>query len=291
MLAEIMQKNSVQKLMGILADRYGMGLHITSMISATDMEVEHVHGELKEGSLRVPICARGKYLATAIMSGADVLSDGDISAVSEMVKLVLEPALFSLYLERFELNSRAQNIVHEEDNVFPLYRSEQNSESKAKENSSATMISGWDRQRPEFSSSLIMLESFNPHTISRVAVHIHETGNRWAMLRYSEIKSSISSLQDIKEMGPMTLLIEDILQLSPSEQEMIASYDGQTENEPLILIGCTTPLVELVKNAMISEKIVQVCKPSRLELDRMPTEFSKLREAIELILDREALMN
>ncbi len=286
MLADVMQKNSVRKLKGILIDRYGMGLEITTMISTADTDLER--STVQGGTLRVPICAGGKYLATALMSGADDLSTGDVSAISEMVRLVLEPAIFSLFLERQELNSKAyksqENGGSDSSNVFTLQTLGGGAEA---------VISGWNHDKPEFSSSLILLESYNPHTVARVAVHIHESGERWAMLRFNEIKDSIHSAADLREMGPMTLLIEDVLFLSPHQQEIIVEF-AETANpttEPLILIGCTSPFIDLKERGMVVPNLVKAIKNSRLELDRMPKEFSQLREAIELVLDRSALLN
>ncbi len=280
MMTGIMQKNSVQKLKGLLNDRYGLGLQITSMVNVANMDVGHLGGELRGSSLSVPICARGKYLATAILSRADSLSKGDLSAVSEMVRLVLEPALFSLYLERQELNVRIQDLKKFEDleNVYSL--------------PSLGSNSGWSNEQPEFSSSLILLESFNPHTISRVAIHIHETGKRWALIRYSEIRHSLNSVQDIREMGPMTLLVEDLLQLSPEAQLQLVEFaqTADPKTEPLILIGSTSSLDDLNQREVLSADLARILLYSRLELDRMPKEFSKLQETIEIALDKHALI-
>jgi hypothetical protein len=273
-----------------------MGLEVTTMVSAADMDLEH--SMVQAGTLRVPICARGKYLATAMISGADALSDGDINAVSEMVRLVLEPALFSIYLERQELNSMASNSQDSNDdtlsNVLPL-QSVVTADFRAEDLAESFLISGWnhDRQAPEFSSSLLLLESKNPHTVARVAVHIHETGERWAMLRYADIKASLHSADDLRELGPMTLLIEDILFLSPEEQEVIAECATtlNPKTEPLILIGCTSPFQDLKRQGMVVPKLAEAIQDSRLELDRLPKDFSQLREVLELVLDRTALLN
>ena len=259
-MTEVMQRSSVQKLKGLLQDRYGMGLQIVSMISAADVDVEHIRSERRGSSLHVPVCARGKYLATALLTKAESLSEGDISAVSEMVRLVLEPALFSVYLDRQEWNRRA---------------------------SQAEVQAKADVNR---NSSLILLESFNPHTVSRVAVHIHESGDRWALLNYNQVRKSITSLKDLREMGPMTLLVEDLLLLSPEEQTRFAEFarNSDPKTEPLILIGCTTSLNDLLQREMVVAELADLVHDSRLELDRMPKEFSQLRESVELALDRHA---
>ncbi len=281
MMTEIMQKNSVQKLKVLLQNRYGMGLKITTMTSIENagVDVQEMRSELRGSSLHVPVCARGKYLATAILTRSEPMSAGDISAVSEIVRLVLEPLLLSIYLERQESNT----AVIQDENVLLL---------RPQESFEANDGSDWNPDGLEFNQSLIMLESYNPHTISRVAVHIHEAAGRLALLRYKEVHGSLNSVQDIRELGTLTLLVEDVLQLSPEEQARLATFasSANEKTEPLILIGCTTPLDELVEDELINIELAEIAEKSHLELDRMPKEFSQLRETIEMALDKHALI-
>jgi len=283
MLTEIMGKNSVLRLKGILADRYGMGLTLTSMISATDVDVNHMKNEVREGILHVPICVHGKYLATAMMNRAEALTNDEITAISDLVRLVLEPALFSMFLERQETNiGEASQKIAKSENVVELRSSPRR----------ANTLANWDHTRPEFSTPMILLESAHPHTISRVALHIHEIGDRWALVRYTELRSHLQTMRDLTELGPMTLVIDDILMLSMQEQSILAEYSHEADpnSEPLILIGSTSPLAELGERQTIHQELLQVLLPSRLELDRLPKDFSQLRQAVDLFLDRKALL-
>lgn len=278
-MLEVLQKNSVLKLQKLLKDRYGIGLQVTSMINAVDVDVRHQHSELRGSSLCVPVCARGKYLATAILTRANVLSEAEITAVVDMVRLVLEPALFSVYLERHEKNTRSE--IHKNLNNVLFFNNETNKSNNTTND---------DLDRPNFSTALILLESKNPHTISRIAIHIHEISGRWAFLKYAEIKDSFQSLQEIREMGALTLFIEDLLLLSPHEQEIIAKVNLTAQNEPLILIGCSSDFDELMQKKMINERLARILNASRIELNRMPQDFSQMRMAVDITLDRQAFI-
>jgi hypothetical protein len=277
MLPEIMQKNSVIKLVGLLNSRYGLGFKLSSMTAAVGMDLKDMTVERRGSSLHIPICARGKFLATAIVSGATSLSDRDISAVSDMVKLVLEPALFSLFLDRQEQNETAR-MNHSSD-VLSLY-------------GSLKPVSE-ESYRPEFSTPALLLQAQNPMMITRIATHIHEIGERWAMLNFSDVRSEVHSIEDLKQLGAMTLVVEDILTLTHPEQKLLAEYAkvGSSQAEPLILFGVTSKLEDLISEGLVVEDFNAILIDSRIELERLPTDFAMMREAIELILDRKALLH
>lgn len=281
MIAEIMHSNSVLKLRWILQSRYGVGLNVSSMVDISNIDLTVQSAFRKQGSLHVPIIARGKYLGTAIMDRAELLSESDVNAVSEIVRLVLEPALFSFYLSK-------QTIIEDE----------------TQDHSNVTFISGfqnkketkdesWYTNRPELSTSVLFLESHNPHRLSRVAIHIHELGSRWALLNWKDVRNEIHELTDIKSMGPMTLVIDDILTLTPKEQSLIADYslDANPMTEPLILVGGTSHLLDLMDQRLIEEDFGIYLMKNSLNLDRLPTDFTVLKEALELLLDRKAILN
>ena len=268
MLAEALKANSVQKLKGILAQRYGMELKLSFVVSAVDADASGMKSVVKDDALHVSISAQGKYLATAILPKAGLLSSNEKGDVSEMIRLVLEPTLYSLYLESEEQNFKNQ-ISASHENVVPLFETQS-----------------------EFSETIIYLENHNPQTTSRVALHLHEAGQRWAFLNYMDIRNQLNSTKDIKELGPLSLFIPDILQLSFQEQALVVEFlqDANSKNEPLILVGCAVPVCNSMVNQLLDQKLLLILKKNKLELDRLPREFSTLKEALELFLDRKAML-
>jgi len=281
MITEVMHSNSVLKLKGILEDRYGLGFKIVSMIDASNIDTDQQPIVRKNGSLHVPIIARDKYLGTAIMERADLLSDGDMSAVSEIVRLVLEPALFSFYLSR-KTDSLQSEILPENVTLLSNYTPHK----VAEDNS-------WFLNRPEFSVSGVLLESHNPHRVNRAALQVHEIGSRWAYLNWNDVKKDIQKASDFRTMGPMTILVPDVLLLSPEEQSLFADYclTANSMTEPLVLFGSSRNLFELMEEKLVNEDLGISLMKNRIELDRLPTDFSMLKDALELLLDRKAILN
>ena len=285
MFTNIEQQNSVSKLAGILKSRYGVDFRVTSMLQGLGVEAGKSNGEVRGNSLYVTICAEGKYLGTAIVAGAERLSGHDVSLVTEMIKMVLEPTLLSVTTLFQEQNltyhlktehAQVQSDDHaEQSNVVELFSDPEN------------LHTG-----PEFLSSVLFLEASQAQTIQRVSVHIHELGGRWALINYSEIREQVRTLRELAELGAMTIVVSDIQDLSPTEQRLILSFaeEPNTRSEPLILIGSTTALRELQEFGSISPEFIQLMMGSRLELDRFPKEFKRLQESLQLFLDRKALL-
>ena len=73
---------------------------------------------------------------------------------------------------------------------------------------------------------------------------------------------------------------------------ILAEYasEANAKSEPLILIGLESSFEKLAETAHLQPQLVQELKRNRLELDRFPREFSRLQEALELFLDRRALL-
>jgi len=286
MFTENLKDNSIRKLEGILRNRYGMGFRLASIVDAQDVEVGDSKGELRGGALYVTICARGKYLATAVLNGAEKLSNPDVDAVTEMVKLVLEPALYSSFLEKQEQNvsvqSTDQDDHQEHSNLISMFQS-------------PTPINNWTKEGPAFMSSMLLLESGNSQTIQRVSVHIHELSERWALLNYRDVRHQLHTLQDLRELGAMTLVIHDVTALTRAEQELLVKFQQNVKNstvqsEPMILLGSAMTWPELQAQKILIPELLSELEATRLELDRLPQEFSRLKSALELFLDRNAVL-
>lgn len=264
MLAEVLETSSVQRLRGILKSRYGKGLKVNFMVDATSIDLTAQSPCFKQGDLRIPIIANGKFFATAIVPNSTNLSAESVTQVSELVQLVLAPALLDWHLKQNELNATPAN--NDEGSPFP----------------------GMPINAPGF-----LLESKSKQMISKVAIQIHEITERWASLRYADIKATLLNIQDIKELGALTIVIEDIHSLSTQEQALIAEYMVQADlkTEPLFLIGTSMPFHELLAKGQMITAFAKLLQDNRLELDRLPQNFKLLKESLELVLDRKALLN
>jgi hypothetical protein len=284
MIAEMMKLASIVRLKSILKSRYGKGLEITTMVDSE--EIPRDEGCLMRGtSLLIPVMASGHYLATAIIPKADTLSDSDRHAVSQLVRMILEPEFYSWYLDQMTHNSLY--APSSSDNIISLNPAFDMRESLLDSYpESDGRFSGPTTEALVQSTSVLFLEAKTPMQIQKIAVDIHEVSERWAYLRFQDVKDQILSVQNLLELGSLTLFIDDILNIGDFHREILASYfqHPHTGQEPLILIGSSTSLQDLLSNDMLHPDLARILESHRLEVDRLPRTRDLFREAIEMVL-------
>lgn len=286
MIAEMMKLASIVRLKGILKSRYGKGLEITTMVDSE--EIPRGEGYLFRGnSLLIPIMSNGHYLATAIVPKVDNLTEDDRQGIAYLVRMVLEPEFYSWYLDQMTHNSLHSSHASN-DNIISL-----NPAFEMSENLLDDSEMGHDRytalvSADDFvgSTNVLFLEAKTPSQIQKIAVDIHEVSERWAYLRFQDVKDQILSVQNLMELGSLTLFIDDILNISDFHREILISYlqHAHSGQEPLILIGSATSFQDLLSNDMLHPDLVKILEAHRLEVDRLPRTRDLFREAIEMVL-------
>jgi hypothetical protein len=135
-------------------------------------------------------------------------------------------------------------------------------------------------------TNILFLEGLSPANIQKAAVDIHEISERWAYLRFHDIKDQIQSVQDLIDLGSLTLFIEDILSINPFHREIISEYlkGPQLRSQPLLLIGSATSFRDLQAQDMLHPDLVRVFGSHLLEIDRLPRGRALFREVIEMVL-------
>ncbi len=231
--------------------------------------------EVKATDLHIPIQVHQHYFATVVVESVLGLSKEDHMMISQLVKMVLEPEFYSWYLGQVSHNSQ-MNV--NQDNVVSIY------------NPNTTLSAHEDSEEDDTegnSTSVIFLQAENPNMIPRLANEVHEISDRWAFLRFKDIQGQIKSVEDLKALGSLTLLIEDILELSPEQQELIHQFlkSAKSSQDPLLVIGSGSKIENLEADQMIHEGLAPLLKMHRLEIDRLPRDTGLLHEALEIMLE------
>ena len=279
MLKYVVESAAVEKLKGIIKHRYGKILSIQSMLEASDITTGEDSFFVKRNSLHIPIQVHDHYFATAVVADAAKMETADQLAISYMVKMVLEPEFYNWYLQQNANNvqnfKQADNVV----SIFTPHDLTQYIDNESEEDELPWEDSGLHQH-------LICLEAKNPNLIPRFAYEIHDVSQRWAYLKYSDIQNQVASVDDLLALGNMTLLIEDVLQLSPAHREIISSYiDRQTTAErPLLIIGTASHIESLEEQGLLEPAFAQVLADHRLEAERLPRDSKLLQETLEIML-------
>lgn len=276
MLKNIVESAAVEKLKGIISHRYGKGLSIQCMQEASDIDMGEESVFMKGHSLHISIQVNEKYFATAVIKEASSLSQADQLALAYMVRMVLEPEFYNWYLTQTANNSQNSE---QQDNVVSIFTPHDLTEYLDEKNEEIEEESF----EPE---TVICLEAKNPHLIPRLAYEIHEVSQRWAFLKYSDIQEQVRNVQDLISLGSLTLMVEDVLTLSPEHQQIIEQFlkNSEKTEKPLLVIGTSSHIESLEDQGMIAGSFAELLKAHRLEADRLPRDQKLLQETLEFVL-------
>jgi hypothetical protein len=120
-----------------------------------------------------------------------------------------------------------------------------------------------------------------------MSLSIHEISERWAFLNYSDIQDHLQTVQDLKSLGTLTLVIDDVLRLSPARQQVLFDYLNVSTpaEEPLVVVGCTSSIEQLERQQIIHPGLARILKAHRLEVERLPRDPKLLQESLEIMLE------
>lgn len=259
MIEQIMGSQSVSRLKSLIESRYGKKMAVQTMADITSITRNDMTYYQVGTDLKIPITNETRYLATAVIEDGSTMKADDKMSVGHLVKMVLEPLFYDFYLERQRENS--------------------------------TMLNEWALPTMEAinetTGQLIALQATNPNLIPKIGMELHDLKQKWAFLRFSDIAQNVENTADLIGLGDITLLIEDILLLTPAQRQLIIQYSQSVHvgAQPLILIGVTSKISELAKNELIDKQMSALLQANCLDLDRLPTEREKLTASLELFLE------
>ncbi|MGZ3771193.1 MAG: hypothetical protein ACXVCP_18740 [Bdellovibrio sp.] len=282
----------VNRLKQILADRYGKGLEIRQLMDLTDNYNADTYTRGRD--LHIPIKVKGAFLGTAIVPCANDLNEEKRLGVTQLVRMVLEPAMYKWYLERKESNlaNLSQGLLD-----FSNIRLFGEKSFSAEDYEELELIDSPALDN-ELNTCLIHLEGSNQTINKKVALTIHDLTSRWAFVPFNDIKGQLHSSHDIEKMGTMTIFVENIEALNESEQELLSEYIQESHFDgPLIISSSSKSLSDLSKNIddgsqnKLNKDLVKEMSANNFEVDRAPLSSEALKEVLELFFIKEPLLD
>ena len=275
----------VNRLRQMIAERYGKGLQIRQLMDLTGITLEK-ESFTRGRDLHIPIKVNGAILGTAVVPSADDLNEKGRQGITQLVRMVLEPAMYKWYLDQKEANLIELNKAQIELDNVRLFGEEQlpSIDDIIAENPEVLN----EGPEMELVSHLIHLQGMSPTTNKKVALLLHELTGRWAFVPFNDIKNQLHSSQDIAKMGAMTIFIEKIEDLNDPEQELILDYiaDEHFADEPLIITSTDLSLDMLADS--ISSKLNDEISVNCFEVDKAPLTTRGLKEVLELFFMKDS---
>jgi len=285
MLNTSLDSSFIDKLKQILASRYGKGLQIRQLMDISEMDMgQDLFSRGRD--LHIPLRVNGSFLGTAVVPSADDLDDEKRQGVAQLVRMVLEPAMYRWYLEQ------------KENNLVEISKAVPNVEKIQLFGEELPPIEEEDLEDLEPShsqlvTSLIHLEGRFETTNKKVALQLHEMTSRWAFVPFNDIKGQLHSSADIAKLGEMTIFIEKLEDLNPAEQELLLEYLGEEHvvDEPLIVTSSKLSLEELASISTMSAHLLDDVSVNTFEVDKAPMTTQGLKDVLELFFLKDQALD
>lgn len=275
----------VNRLRQMIAERYGKGLQIRQLMDLTGIALEK-ESFTRGRDLHIPITVNGAILGTAVVPAADDLNEKGRQGITQLVRMVLEPAMYKWYLDQKEANLVELNKAQIELDNVRLFGEEQLPSIDDIISENPEVLN--EGPEMELVSHLIHLQGMSPTNNKKVALLLHELTGRWAFVPFNDIKNQLHSSQDIAKMGAMTIFIEKIEDLNEPEQELILDYIAEERyaDEPLIVTSTDLSLDMLADS--ISAKLNDEISVNCFEVDKAPLTTQGLKEVLELFFMKDS---
>ncbi|MNJ91201.1 hypothetical protein D3C87_88480 [compost metagenome] len=281
MLNSSLDSTFVDRLKEILASRYGKGLQIRQLMDLNEMDADA--NLFRRGhDLHIPLKVNGAFLGTAVVPSADDLDEEKQTSIAQLVRMVLEPAMYRWYLEQRENNLQEINKANLTLDNVRLFGEEPLPDIDELLKSEEALEEYLDKS--ELISHLIHLEGVSENTNKKVALQLHEMTSRWAFVPFNDIKGQLHSSADISKLGEMTIFIERVEDLNDAEQELLLEYleEERSPSEPLIVTSSRLKLSDLGRLETLKGHLMDEISVNNFEVDRAPLTSQGLKEVLEL---------
>lgn len=272
-----MESTSIQRLQGILQSRYGTGFRVEFMSDVSLMDSGSQAPSFVEGALRIPIFYEGQFLAKAVLPDAGSIGQAEYETISDLVRMVLEPLMSKWMVHQPMVN---RTLLRQSENVIPMFRIYSSQEEAADLPQDESTVRS-------FLTSVIYLQTKNPLLVHKVASTIHEISRRWASVPFEQVQGEIESILDIQDLGAMTLVVNDLLNVTPEKRALLADYlaNQPRQDMPLLVISSSTAMNDLIEQGVITQTFADQMQKCVLEVDRLPVKLELLKETLELFLE------
>lgn len=280
MLNSSVDNTFIDRLKDILASRYGKELQIRQLMNLSDTGVSTKDPYVRGLDFHIPLSVNEDFLGTAVIPTASEMDSESKQAMTQLVRMVLEPALYRWHLEQRENNLLAVSKAQVNVENLQLFGEELPDISEMEKDLRDLVQS----EEAELLTQIIHLEGASETKNKKIALQMHEMTSRWAFVPFNDIKGQLHSTEDISKLGAMTVFIEKIEALNDPEQELLLEYlsEDRSADEPLFISCSQLSLNELSALENLKPNLMDELSINTFEVDRAPLTKEGLKEVLEL---------
>lgn len=245
----------------------------------------YVEGE-STGAFGFPVNLHGTFAGLAVVRGMRGARSAQLIQLAELLTAVLESSVtrqdrgdrLRMMEEQIQL---LREEMKEDSNVVKLRSSR-----PTQEFSVTDMPEPYEPIESPITTTPLLIQVTPGFPLQRIALEIHHMAGRWAFLAIENLASDVlDSREGLKELGGITLYIEDICKLSEHQQVKLAEYlaTQPSQDMPQIIAGTIESARMLRENGKISARLLDLLCVSELTWNNK-TGAEVTRELIEASL-------
>ena len=273
MMKELLNGGVWNKTSQLIQDKYGKKIEFRFLSMIESEQPFYSTGD----DLVVPLKSRHKYLGDVVIQRGATMTVDEKMELTDLIQFLIEPQAYNLHLKSVE-NSLAYKPQFEhvvDTNVISIFGKIDSAENALDFNE--------DSEKRKTISNILHLKSKSALLRHKVASQIHEISGSPFFIRIQDISKSIHSVSDLKNLAGSTIFIENILQLTSSEIEIVADFAKDNQGIELqFLIGsdltdkeiASLPCHEQLKNDLLG---------FLFDIDRVPASQQTQAEVLELL--------
>lgn len=252
----------LKRLSQIIAERYQRQVRYVEMTPYSDspespivdvvMRNRRAKKIITGDDLIVPVRMGESVAGAAIVSNGSTLPELEMDGVVDTVTLILDG-----YVEANDRAERARQLEgyllskrETSENVVYLH----NVRTRNKEMGEQITVG---RDQGEFLTQILLEGKFGI-PFKEIAFDIHQKSGRSSFLSWEDLdKNLLNKASDIAELGPLTIFIGDLAQLTPAQQSVLDDYvlNVMDESTPRIMAAIHAPLNELVEKGVLKSTL------------------------------------
>lgn len=218
----------------------------------------YIEGE-SSGDFGFPVNLHGSFAGLAVVRGWQGAKPAHLIQLAELLTCVLESSLAREERgDRLRLIEERLHLIEDQSNVIPMQRSRLAQALELIELPSEPVAVD-----APVTSTPLLIETRPGFPLQRIAIEIHQMSARWAFLSLESLSADVlDSREGLKELGGITLFIEDISRLSAHQIEKLTEYLATKPGTdmPQVIAGALEPVANLRASGKISARLIeQMC--------------------------------
>ncbi len=264
-------KELESRLAEMIEGRFGKDLKVLSYFSS------HYHSD--EDDIIIPINKENVAIAKVVVFGGKDLDPREQSEIESLVQIYSRnlTLVFDETETPHKIDETAELQTGDAEELYP--KSDLWIDADDLQLSDIDFLSDMEPQPFEFVNHGFVIKTGNDRLFTKISYVLHEKTDRWALLRWDDVRDSIKSIHDLLSMGTTTLVVKDPSRLSQREQELIrvCLSLNSVQEKPIFVFHDTSDGGQGIQ-------FLEDIPVSLISANRLPQDENLLSEALDLMV-------